>query len=140
MEKAREDFSHAHFVCLMCKIIPSATSSDGSSIGSYGSREKQVTELNTNKTVKEIYLVRIMLLDVFGFAEHQKNIKCRLGYTLTITTNNDNAVVNRYVATALVNFLMTGYKWYVRDIIYLNVEQRALVPVQSFSEEPTELQ
>ena len=36
-----------------------------------------------------------MLKDIFGFAEHQEKGTFGVGYKLTLTTNTDNAVLNK---------------------------------------------
>ena len=41
-----------------------------------------------------------MLKDVFGFAEHQEKATYGLGYKLTLTSNKDDAVLDRTAAIA----------------------------------------
>ena len=67
--KHLEDISHAHLVSLMYKLITSSKNSDDLSIGFDRSRARRQDEM-TDKIVKSKYHVRIMLKDVFGFAEH----------------------------------------------------------------------
>ena len=45
--------------------------------------------------MKGRYDVTIMLKDIFDFAEHQEKGTHGLGYKLTLTRNNDNAVLNK---------------------------------------------
>ena len=72
-EKHLEDISHAHLISLMCKLITSSKDSDDLSIGFNRSRARRQDETTDNKRVKGKYHVKIMLKDVFGFAEHQKS-------------------------------------------------------------------
>ena len=43
-----------------------------------------------------------MLKDTFGFSEHQLKASSGLGYKLTLTTNTDNAVLNKDNAISVV--------------------------------------
>ena len=67
-----EDFSHAHIVSLMYKLITSARDTDGLSTGFDRNRNRAKQELTNNKVIKGRYHVRIYLRDIFGFAERQK--------------------------------------------------------------------
>ena len=71
------EFFHAHIVSLMYKILTSSRGSDDSSIGFDRDRNRRQRELTKNKNTKDKYHVRIMLKEIFGFAEHQKK---GLGY------------------------------------------------------------
>ena len=55
------------------------------------------------KTIDELH-VRIMLGDVFGSAENQKQATYGLGYILTLTRNSDNSVLNKENGTNNVKF------------------------------------
>ena len=81
--KHSEGISHAHIVCLMYKLIPSAIDTDDLSIGFDRDRNRRRTELTINKNIKEINHIRNMLKDVFGFAENQEKTTYGLGYNLT---------------------------------------------------------
>ena len=70
--KHGEDISHAHFVSLMYKLITSSKNNDDLSIGFDRSPNRRKNELALNKSVKGKFHLRIMLKDVFGFAEGQK--------------------------------------------------------------------
>ena len=70
--KHLEDVSHAHIVSLMYKLITSSKDNDELSIGFERNPKRTRDELTANKSVKVKYLLRIMLKDVFGFAEHQE--------------------------------------------------------------------
>ena len=67
--KHLEDISHAHLVSLMYKLITSSKGSDDLSIGFDRSSARRREEMTTNKNVKGKFHLRILLKDVFGFAE-----------------------------------------------------------------------
>ena len=90
-----EEINHANTVCLMYKLITSARNSDYLSIGCDRSPDRRQQELTNSKNIKGKYQVTIMLKDIFGFAEHQEKGKYGFGYKLTLTRNNDNAVLNK---------------------------------------------
>ena len=46
------------------------------------------------------YHVKIMLKDVFGFAEHQEETTYGLGFKIALTRNKSNAVFNKAEAIA----------------------------------------
>ena len=77
--KQQEDFSHAHIVSLLYKLIPSAKVANDLSIGFDHSRNGRRDELNSNKNIKAKDHLRIMLRDVFGFAQHQEKATYGLG-------------------------------------------------------------
>ena len=70
--KHLEDISHPHLVSLMYKLIRSSKDSNDLSIGFDHSRNRRRDELALNKNIKGKYHVKILLKDVFGFAEHQE--------------------------------------------------------------------
>ena len=82
----------------MYKLITTAKGCD-LSIGFDRDRTRRRNELTNNKNVKGKYHVRVYLKYVFGFAEHQEKATYGLGYKLTLTRNNDNAVLNKANAT-----------------------------------------
>ena len=90
-----EDISHAHIVSLLYKIITSAKDSDDFSIGFDRSCDRRRLEITNIKNRECKYHVRIMLKDVFGFAEHQEEGTCGIPFRLTLTGNTDNAVLNK---------------------------------------------
>ena len=100
-EKHLEDISHAHIVSLMYKLLTSAKGCDNLSIGFDRDRGRRQRELSNVKNVKGKYHLRIMLRDIFGFAEHQGKGTYGLGYKLTLTRNKDNAVLNKDKATII---------------------------------------
>ena len=70
--KHLEDISHAHLVSLMYKLITSTKNGDDLSFGFDRSRARRQDEMTDNKHVKGKYHLRIMLKDIFDFAEHQE--------------------------------------------------------------------
>ena len=93
--KQLEDISDAHIVSLIYKVITSSTGSADLSIGFDRDRGRKQRELNNNKKQKCKYHIIIYLKDIFGFAEHQEKATYGLGYKSTLTTNSDNAVLNK---------------------------------------------
>ena len=111
--KHLEDISHAHIVSLMYKLITTAEGCDDLSIGFDRSRERRRNELTNSKNIKGKFHVRIYLKDVFGFAEHQEKATYGLGYKLTLTRNNDNAVLNKDNAVNNAKIIIIAIEWYV---------------------------
>ena len=77
-------FSNAHIVSLLYEIITSAKNTKDFSIGfdrDSGRRQEALTKKNSEKK----YHLRIMLRDVFGFAELQEKGTYGLGYKLSLT-------------------------------------------------------
>ena len=68
--KHLEDISHAHLVSLMYKLVTFSKDSDDLSIGFDRSRNRRKDELAHNKNVRGKYHIRVMLKDVFVFAEY----------------------------------------------------------------------
>ena len=111
--KHLEDLSHAHLVSLMYKLITSSKNSDDLSIGFDRSRARRKDEMTDNKRVKGKYHVRIMLIDVFGFAECQEKATYGLGYKLTLTRNKDEAVIDKVAGIAESRIKIDHIHWYV---------------------------
>ena len=93
--KHLEDISHAHLVSLIYKLITSSKDSNDLSIGFDNSRNRRRDELAPNENIKGKYHLKIMLRDIFGFAEHQEKATYGLGYKLTLTRNKDDAVIDK---------------------------------------------
>ena len=134
-----EDVSHAHIVSLMYKLITTAKGCDDLSIGFYRNRLNRRNELTSNKNVKGKYHVRIYLKDVFGIAEHQEKATYGLGYKLTLTSNNDNAVLNKNNATALGKVKIIAIEWYVPHYT-ASMSQQTVLSNQIVNKIPRELQ
>ena len=78
--KHLEDISHAHNVSLMYKLIRSSKGSDGLTFGFDRSSQTRRDDMTNNKNVKGKFHLRIMLKEVFSFAEHQEKATYGLGY------------------------------------------------------------
>ena len=111
--KHLENIDLAHIVSLMYKLLSSSRDSDDLSIGFDCSRGKRKRELLNNKTQKGKFHLRNYLKDVFGFAEYQEVGTFGLSYRLTLTRNNDNAVLNKNDATNNAKIKINGIEWYV---------------------------
>ena len=136
--KHLEDISHAHVVSLMYKLITSSTDSNDLSIGFDYSRNRRRDELALNKNIKGKYHVKIMLKDVFGFAEHQEKATYGLGYKLTLTRNKDDAVIDKANATADARIRIDHIHWYVPHYTP-SIQQQSTLSKQILSKTPTEL-
>ena len=136
--KHLEDISHAHLVSLMYKLITSSKDSNDLSIGFDHSRNRRRDELALNKNIKGKYHVKIMLKDVFGFAEHQEKATYGLGYKLTLTRNKDDAVIDKANATADARIKIDHIHWYVPHYTP-SIQQQSILSKQILSKTPTEL-
>ena len=136
--KHLEDFNHAHLVSLMYKLIPSSKGSDDLSIGFDRSSARRREEITNNKNVKGKFHLRIMLKDVFGFAEHQEKATFGLGYKLTLTRNKDEAVEDKIAGIADARIKIDHIHWYVPHYIP-SMSQQAVMSKQILNKTPTEL-
>ena len=64
--KHLDNYSHAHFVSSMYKLITSSKDNDDLSIGFNRTKNRRRDELAQNKNIKGKHHLRIMLKDVFG--------------------------------------------------------------------------
>ena len=110
-----EEINHAHIVCLMHKPITSARNTDDLSFGFDRDRDRRKRELTDNKNIKEKYHVTIMLKDNFGSAEHQEKGTYGFSYKLTLTRNNDNAVLNKGNAINNAKIKIDSIDWYISN-------------------------
>ena len=94
-----EDISHAHIVSLRYKLITSAKDTDDLSIGFDRDRGRRQRESMKNKNQKGKFHLKILLRDLFAFAEHQKKTTVGFCYKQTLTRNSDNSVLNKLKAT-----------------------------------------
>ena len=83
--KHLEDFSHAHLVSLIYKLITSSEESDDLSLGFDRCRNRRRDELAQNKNVKGKYHLGYMLKYVFRLVEHQEEATYGLGYNFSLT-------------------------------------------------------
>ena len=136
--KHLEDISHAHLVSLMYKLITSSKDSNDLSIGFDHSRNRRKDELALNKNLKGKYHMKIMLKDVFGFAEHHEKATYGLGYKLTLTRNKDDAVIDKANGIADAGIRIDHIHWYVPHYTP-SIEQQSNLSKQILSKTPTEL-
>ena len=136
--KHLEDISHADLVSLMYKLITSSKGSDDLSIGFDRNRTRRKDEITTNKNVKGKFHLRIMLKDVFGFAEHQEKATYGLGYKLTLTRNKDEAVIDKVAGIADARIKIDHTHLYVPHYIP-SMSQQAIMSKQILNKTPTEL-
>ena len=118
--KHLEDISHAHIVSLIYKLISSAKDSNDLSIGFDHSRNRRTDELTANKSVKGKNHLKILLEDVFGYAECQEKATHSLGYQLALTRNKDSAVIDKVVLLMLELDLITSIGMYLIIRLSLN--------------------
>ena len=136
--KHLEGISHAHLVSLMYKLKTSSKDSNDLSTGFDQSRNRRRDELALNKNVKGKYHVKIMLKDVFGFAEHQEKATYGLGYKLTLTRNEDDAVIDKAGGIADARIRIDHIHWYVPHYTP-SIQQQSTSSKQVLSKTPTEL-
>ena len=136
--KHLEEFSHAHLVSLMYKLITSSKGSGDLSIGFDRSSARRREEITNNKNVKGKFHLRIMLKDVFGFAECQEKATYGLGYKLNLTRNKDEAVIDKVAGFADARIKIDHIHWYVPHYIpYMS--QQAIMSKLILNKTPTEL-
>ena len=122
----------------MYKLITSSKDSNDLSIGFNRSRNKRKDELAPNKIVKGKYHLRIMLKDVFGFAECQERATYGLGYKLTLTRNKDEDVLEKVTGVADSRIKIDPIHWYVPHYT-LSIQQQGILSKQISSRTTTEL-
>ena len=111
--KHLKDFRHGHIVSLMYKLITSRRDIDDLFIDFDRDRNRRRDELTKNKNIKGKYHFRIMLKDVFGFAEHQEKAAYGLGYILTLPRNKDEPVIDKATGVADAGFKIDHIQWYI---------------------------
>ena len=136
--KHLENIDHAHIISLLYKLLSSSRDSDDSSIGFNRSRDKRKQELLDNKTQKGKFHLRIYLKDVFGFAEYQEVGTFGLSYRLTLTRNNDNAVLNKNNATNNAKIKINSIEWYVPHYVP-SIDEYNKLMIQIKNKTPTNL-
>ena len=136
--KHLEDMSHAHIVSLRYKLKTSGKDSDDLSIGFDRDRGRRRDELALNKNTKGKYHLLNMLKDVFGFAEHQEKATYGLRYTLTLTRNKDEGVIDEAAGIADARVENDQIHWYVRHYTP-SIQQQGILYKLILSKTPTEL-
>ena len=82
------------------------------SIGLDRDRVKRQQKLTNVKNIKDKFHVTIMLINVFGFAEHQEKAIYGVGYKLTLSWNTDEAFLNKSSRTADARNTYDKIHWY----------------------------
>ena len=130
--KHLEAISHAHPVSLMSKLITSSKDSNDLSIGFDNSRNRRRDELALNENIKGKHHLKILLKDVFGFAEHQEKATYGLGCKLTLTRNKDDAVIDKAGGIADARIRIDHIHWYVSHYTP-SIQQRNTLSKQTLS-------
>ena len=133
-----EDISHANFVSLLYKLIISNKGGDDLSIAFDRSSGRRRDDMTNNKNVKGKFHLRIMLKDVFGFAEHQEKATYGLGYKLTLTRIKDAAVIDKVAGIADARIKIDHIHWYVPHYTP-SIQHQSILSEQILSKTPTEL-
>ena len=136
--KHLEDISHTHIVSSMYKLITSSKDSDDLSIGFDRSRNRRRDELALNKNIKGKYHLKILLKDVFGFAECQEKGTYGLGYKLTLTRNKDDAVIDKANGIAVARIKIDHIHWFIPHYIP-SIQQQSIMSEQILNKTATEL-
>ena len=111
--KHLEETSHTHTVSLMNRLLASNKDSVDLSIGFDHSRDRRKQELTNTKNITGKYHLRIYFRVILGFAGHQETASYGLGYKLTLTRNNDNAVISKGNAINNAKIKINALEWYV---------------------------
>ena len=137
--KHLENTNHAHIASLMYKLITSARDTNDLFIDFDRDRGRRQQELSNNKNIKGKYHVRIMLEDVFGFAENQEKATFGLGYKLPLTKNSDNSALKNDNTTNNGKIKINSIEWYVPHCTP-SIPQKTISSKQILSKLPTEIQ
>ena len=84
----------------MYKLITSGKDSDDLSIGFDRDRGRRKDDFASNKNIKGKYHLRIMLKDIFGFAECRGKATYGLCYKLYLTRNKDGGLIDKAAGIA----------------------------------------
>ena len=95
-------------------------------------------ELAPNKNTKSEYHLRIVLKDVFGFAEHQEKSIVGLNYKLTLAKSKHDVVIVKAAVIAVARNNIDHFYWYVPQC-FPSIQQQGLLSKQIISKTPTEL-
>ena len=122
----------------MYKLLISSKDSNDLSISSDRSRNRRKDGLDQNKNVKGKYHLRIMLKDVFGFAEHREKATYGRGYKLTLTRNKVEAVIDKAGGFADARNKTDHIHWYL-PFCNPSMQQQSKKSKQILNKTPTEL-
>ena len=138
-EKHLGDNSHAHIVSSMYELKTSARDIDELSTCFDRDRNRRRNEFTNNKSTKDKFHLRYTLQDIFGFAKHQEKATNGLGYNLTLTRNQENAVLNKDNAINNAKIKIIANEWYV-PYYTPGILIQAILSKQTLSKVPTDLQ
>ena len=79
-----------------------------------------------------------MFKDVFGYAEQQQKANYGLSYTLTLTRNKDDAVIDKTAGFTDGRMKIDHIHWFVPHYIP-SIQQKSILSKQALSKTPTEL-
>ena len=119
-------------------MISSAKDTSDPSIGFDHSRNRRRVELINNKNVKSKHYLRIMLYDVFGFAEHREKATSGLGYELTLRRKKDESVIDKGVGIFDARIKIDRIHWYIGQY-RSSIPQQIILPLQILIKSTTEL-
>ena len=91
-----------------------------------------------NKNVKGKFHLIILLKDVFGFAECHEKATYGLRYILTLTTNKEDAVIDKAGGIADGRIRIDHIHWYVPHYTS-SIQQRSILSDQKTKKMPTKL-
>ena len=126
---------HAHIIPLMNKLITSGRGSVDLSIGFDRDRGRRRHEFTYTNNIRGKCHVRIMLKDVFGFAEHQEKASYGLGYKLTLTRSKDGAVLDKAPGITDAGIKLVNIQWYVPHYTP-SIPQQGILSKQILSKTP----
>ena len=88
--------------------------------------------------MKSIFHPKILLKDVFGFAECQERATYSLGYKLALTRIKDDAVIDKAGGISDARIRIDRIHWYIPHDTP-SIQQQSILSNQIFKKMPTEL-
>ena len=89
-------------------------------------------DIASDKNIKDNYLLRFMLKDIFLFAEHQEKAFFGLGYKLTLTRTKNDAVIDKDADISDARFKIDQIHWFVPHYIP-SFQQQGILSKQFFN-------
>ena len=133
-----EEISHAQIACLLNKLLSSSEDGNDLSIGFDKDRNRRQRELTNKKNIMGKFHVRIMLRDIFAFAEHQQKATYGLAYKVSLIRYNESAVLNKGNAISDAKIKFKSCEWLVPQYTP-SLKQQTILMNQIVSNVPTEL-
>ena len=135
--KQLEYIIHAHIEPFRYKLLTSSKDSDDLSFHFDLDRNRKQNQITKDKVIKRKYHVRIMLMDVSGFAQNQEKITFGMGYKKTLTRKKVDTALQKAVDIADARIESDHILWYIPHCIS-STQQQGLFSKQNFSKTPTE--